>query len=558
MKNNLNNNNQDIKDFILEKINAWLPNKDILEIIRKENMTIENINMKRFIENLKSRNKNKEEPQKDDINEIINELFEDLRLKWITWNNAISAIRKTIKEKHNEILQNAEIIEMLKKYVSQKNKNEEINNSIDELNENIDEIKKYSVNDWKYIFYIKKVNKYWENDFEEIKIPVELVDWLFYDFSKFWKNMSWTEILKKYRLKPEVFQALKSRLGLYKASNTISPRTLENSSDEEIEKSIDSAIYTNINDKYKDKFVKSYDKVFETEAKKAFKVAWNVEHVIELIRDWISKMEPLKVDRKAINKMDYNSDIAIFLSSDYHFWESDDDILELRIDEVIKEMINTKEHYINWLSLWDLAETFLEEWMHPWQTNRMRKQWFELVQHIYKVFASKMVKVIENWKHLTVDRQGWNHDRMWKTNDMDRCRTWALVIWEMIELSLKNYIDQWLLIFNNYKWPTIRKMVWQLWIIANHGDWMWAKMTNAAILSKYWFWWDVYHIILEWDKHHFIANQDTNSMRVVTSSVKWGWQYSEEVIYKDSVPWYVKITETEKWKAKIILNMFDN
>lgn len=579
--NNMNNNTNkseilhaiNVKDFIIAKLKEWMTPKMVIKELEDNKYNTEHIsNLYKYVDNLKQRNKDKillesiqetqevnnSESNSLELEELVYSTFEDLRLKWIIWNKAILSIKQRVKDELDQTLENWEIIELLKRVRWQREQNEETQSVIQELNENIEDIKKYSVEDNHYIFHIKKQNWYWEDTFLEVRLPVSLVDWLFYDFSKFGSNMSSTQILQKYRLKPEVFQALKSRLGLYKASNVISPYTLENSNNEELDDKITHSVSSSIQDKYKEKFVRTYDKVFEQQAKKAFKTAGNIEDVIELVRDWIQDMEPLLVDRRAINTEIHNSDIAIFVSSDYHFGEQDDPLLEARLDELVNEMCLSREHNINWISLGDYAETFLEEGMHAWQTNRMRLHGFELVQYIYKVFASRMLKIVESGKHLTIDWQGGNHDRMGKTNDMDRARTWALVIGEMIELSLKNYIDQGLVTFNNYTSPTIRRKIWKLWIIANHWDWMWHKMTNDAILAKFGFWSDTYHIILEGDKHHFIANQGNNSIKVVTSSVKSGWQFAEEVIYKDNVPWFLKITETKTGKARIGMNMFDN
>ena len=89
-----------------------------------------------------------------------------------------------------------------------------------ELNENIEDIKKYTVENGDYIFHLRKVNEFGEEYFVEVKLPVTMVDGLFYDFSRFGNNMSGLEILRKYRLKPEVFAALKSRLVLSAAQAT--------------------------------------------------------------------------------------------------------------------------------------------------------------------------------------------------------------------------------------------------------------------------------------------------------------------------------------------------
>lgn len=569
-----------LKDVITDMIKEGKKPSQIIQQLKDDNIDTSELtnNIVRYIDNKRQYLKNKraynEEtdkwggPEKDEadfteqeLEDYIRSEFELLRMSWIVGKTAISKLKASVKNKFNFIIQEWHVVSILKSARDSQVEQEGINNAINELNSDIDSVKRYTVQNWNYLFNLRRTNDYGEEYFEEIVLPVKLVDWLFYDFSTYWNNLSWLAILQKYRLKPEVFAALKGRLWLYKASNVISPHTLEESTDEEVSALIENAVERSIQDKYKEKFVATYDKVFEKKAKEAFKVAWNIENVAEIVRESIKDLDPIKVDRidvdKARERLEVNSDIAIFLTSDYHFWEDDDLLLEARLDAVLDDMLTTPEMVINWISLWDLAETFIEEWMHPGQVNRMEKQWFDLVKYVYQVFASRIATLATSGKKVIVDWQWGNHDRDWKSNTMDRPRTWALVVWEMIELSLRNFIEQWLVEFRNYKTATIRQRVWKLWIIANHGDWMFHKMKNSDVLAKFWFWSDTYHVILEWDKHHFIAKQDTNSIRVVTSSIKSGWQYAEEVIYKDSVPWYLKIKETKTWKANVSMKMFD-
>lgn len=48
-------------------------------------------------------------------------------------------------------------------------------------------------------------------------------------------------MLRKYELKPEAWQCIKSRLRLYKASNVISPYTAENTPQDELDEKIEFA-----------------------------------------------------------------------------------------------------------------------------------------------------------------------------------------------------------------------------------------------------------------------------------------------------------------------------
>lgn len=47
--------------------------------------------------------------------------------------------------------------------------------------------------------------------------------------------MTQDQVIEKYRLKPEAWNAIKSAFRLYKTSHVLSPHTLETASDEELE-----------------------------------------------------------------------------------------------------------------------------------------------------------------------------------------------------------------------------------------------------------------------------------------------------------------------------------
>lgn len=430
-------------------------------------------------------------------------------------------------------------------------------NSIDELNDHFkDKASWYDIDEEtnEYIITYNKVNTItWVEEPITIRLDIDLVDRMARDFSWYGENLTQKQIIRKYWLDPHTWNVLKWRFSMFKQSNIFTDYTYEKSSEEDIANAIEESFdnkYWNKND-----ITTIYNKSFDKKAEKALKLFYSTESLIEYINETL-EIKPFKYKEFVWIKKVWKT--PVYVSSDYHFWEDDDDILEERLKKMFWDMINEQNSELVWFSLWDLWETFVEGGMHSGQTERMKTYWFDLVQKIVWIFWNWIKSVIDSGHKITIEWQGGNHDRTWKSNDMDRSRTWALVIWEMIKLSLSEYIEKWLLKFNNEKSPVNRLVLEDIKtvIIWNHGDGMWARKNTHEIISLYWEGSKYYNIILEGDKHHFNVNQDTNSLRIVTTSVKSWWQYAEDVIYKNSIAWYTKITFNEYNTPQVELRTF--
>lgn len=463
----------------------------------------------------------------DNYEEVLQELHE----KWYT-NTTQKQVRE-IKFHYKE-----DIISLRNKW------------AIEELNWHLKaDDKWYDIDGEDYVLTFNKVNAAtWVEEPITIRIWIALVDNMMKDFSRYWNDLTQKQIIKKYNLDPHTWQVLKGRFSMYKLWNVFTDYTYEKASSEEIEANISEAIDSRF--KKQNDIEILYDKAFDKKATAALNLVKTVDSLVDYLNQTLN-IKPLKYEavdyKKLVSK---NHSHPVYVSSDYHFWEDDDDILEKRVQSIFADMIEDENSEIIWFSLGDYAETFLEEWMKYWQVNRMKTEWFELVQKITNIFVWNIKNVLDSWKKMKIEWQGWNHDRNWKENSMDRRRLWALIIWEMISLSLKEYIEKWRLILNNEKWPVNRIVIEEVKTVLmwNHWDWEWAKKNTYELIALYWNWNDYYNLILEWDKHHFNVDQWTNFIRMITSSIKRWWQYAKDVIYKDSLPGYIKIT-FDKYKA---------
>lgn len=127
------------------------------------------------------------------------------------------------------------------------------------------------------------------------RLPVEMVDKMFKDYSEYGNNKSEEQMIQDYELLPEVWNMIKSRLRLYKKSHVFSPYTAENSSEEELDDLIVDATHEHV-DTVKKKMVRSHEKIFKEEAKKAFRILANRDEYLEHVQKFIEKWKPKNPD----------------------------------------------------------------------------------------------------------------------------------------------------------------------------------------------------------------------------------------------------------------------
>ena len=167
---------------------------------------------------------------------------------------------------------------------------------------------------------------------------------MFKDYSNKGNNLSGEKMRQKYKLKPQAWATIKSRLSLVKDSHVISPYTLENISegeaDEMIEKSIEEHIDTKV-----DKFVYSYDRQFKERAIKALKVVSNFENQLKLIEDAITSYEKLDID--FVPKTIDNNDMKMVVMTDIHFGKLDTASVIKRMDAVYQKIVASPERIIH-------------------------------------------------------------------------------------------------------------------------------------------------------------------------------------------------------------------
>jgi hypothetical protein len=144
---------------------------------------------------------------------------------------------------------------------------------------------------------------------------------MFKDFSRKGNNLSGEAMRAKYKLKPEAWNAIKSKLSLYKDSHVVSPYTLENLSPEDEAQVVHKAIEDHIDTKV-EKFTMTYDKEFKKRANEALKEKANFDYKLARLQEAIEKHEPIALDFEPV-VVDENEESANYVLTDIHLGKID-------------------------------------------------------------------------------------------------------------------------------------------------------------------------------------------------------------------------------------------
>lgn len=309
-------------------------------------------------------------------------------------------------------------------------------NDINILNNVISEKPRYDFIDDKYIVYTKVNSKDWPHK-ERYTLPLELVDNIFNDYSRYWKNMSWPAIMNKYRLKPKVRQLIKSHIGLYKDSNILSPMSMDNAEKQgKIEEVITDATITNYNDKYKDKYKDADIKILREKIKKWWKILWTYEWFIEELQPLVNSIKPLHITAKKYKKT--TSPTPAYVFGDLHLWKQETDKSVWRLMQMADDIIKHPSKTVYVIDIGDIFEAIMQWGMHPWQVETM--DWMfgvDLFMYWVNVYVEFFTKILNAGKKVHFVQKGGNHDRTSQLNADDKERMFATIFHEMLKAYLK-------------------------------------------------------------------------------------------------------------------------
>ena len=425
------------------------------------------------------------------------------------------------------------------------------NKGLKQLDESVIEKKLYDINDWHYVFYRLETNQNWYSERIPYPIKITTVDQIFKDYSKHWNNMTWESIIQKYNIKPETRSLLKSRLRLYKESNIVSPYTLENMPKDEIDDYLEWKISETIQDKYKNTFVKKDKAIKKREFIKYSNFYHSQQDFLKNVENILKNYKPKTIGKCILPKIN-NNDTFDYAFGDIHIWKEWTDEVIKRLQIITEYLISRPEKNLNLLFLWDLAESLVEWWMHPWQVEGM--DWpfgFNLMMYVVEILENMLFELYKSWKKIRFIWIPWNHDRISRNHNEDQARTGALVIFELIKRGVSWYDIE--LEYHRTKTTVIKTANFDY--IINHWDEWFAK---KAISSPEKILWDY---LKNTTKYVVVLFADQHNLKVI----EWKWytvvglwalagagSYDTR-LWLFSEPSWLGIEKNHKWTADLLV-----
>lgn len=421
---------------------------------------------------------------------------------------------------------------------------EGVNNSVEE--------RSYEVDDEHYIFYKAAVDNNGEKIRKRFRIPISMVDKLFYHFSRYGKNWTQQQIIDEFGLKPEAWNLIKSRLTLSKFSNVLSPISLERAEanwwEEALEQRMIDATHEAINDKYKERLVTTYDKQFHKIAKKALSRTLNQDYVIEQIQELLPLHKPREITFEIPELA--NTDEIVFAFGDMHVGRTTTDVVN-RMAQMLHYITQCPESVITLINLWDNREWVMmwSQIMHDSQqleNDLIGSQQMFAALDILENFITELVRAGKSVKYHAVIHS--NHDRVSKSDENDPEHILAIAFNELLKRGVSNMVQE----FTYHRERVKNFEAAGINFVISHGDLWFDKKKTEQILMMYW---DssLYNVCLSWHLHQAKLEEGTRYTRVSVPSINWGNMYSKEMIIAESAPWYVAIKKNSAGTADILL-----
>lgn len=278
----------------------------------------------------------------------------------------------------------------------------------------------------------------------EFSLPNEIVDKLFYSFSKHGLNLSTTQVINKFNLEPWQWHALKNALKLYKDSNIFSPHTVESTDPEEMKELVREKLNERINtlgyiveDEYNKTIISKYKEVIKKSTIKDLELTT----LLTELQDLLPKVE--------LNTYAYDGtpsdlgDNLIVVIADLHFGlnnSNSDQSPEFsvntlknnlnRIAQVVNEFRDRKIHVLN---LGDIIESFQgNNHIGSWKGLESGYYGSRLVIECYKTIVEFLASINNLASYSQIPG---NHDRSSSDNKEDVEGFISKIVFEFIRNS---------------------------------------------------------------------------------------------------------------------------
>jgi len=561
-----------IEEFIKSKNNSW--EKDLKELINKIYWIIEFpkdyifLILKFLIEN--------NIIEIDETNKIL------FTKKWtkyysfyknLTDENWFTEISWDLQKYIIELFKNNENIspvkiknKILKDFWIELNLNDLkiLKSKIDENPEKIDSLnnmwlevlksqKKYNIINNYYVFSIKTESLNWDKIIKDFQISIDEIDEIFYLFSEKWLNLSQNEVIEYKKLNPDIWHIIKWRLRLLKKSDLFWPYTMEFFWEDE---NFRAQKIQDITSRYtRDITRRDIDKWKSQESQKTIKKAQRIITSFEWIKEELFKiLEKTRLDPKNFKLHEQlpevNENEITFLFSDIHIWKQWQNYIEERLTHILNHIINSQENIINILINWDIFESLVQWWMHPWQTTSIdwkQSSPYETFMYAYNMFRDFIIEVAKHWKKIRLFWISWNHDRISENKSWDLERFWWMIFYTMLK-QLNEYAENIKIDFWKWEWHNFQAQ--EMNFILHHWDnWQvnqMRKKPEKIIMEQSYLVRNIVNLIVMWDQHNLqIWNPGYNIFTVLVPALWWKWEF-DTMLWISSNPWYLTI-KTQKF-----------
>ena len=347
------------------------------------------------------------------------------------YDNINELILKHIK-KNPEIKKNAAIAKLMIE-------EDEINYTIDHLSFLIKEFRKNNdLNDTVSVNVKSDDDSYdvvdghymWNSQMAgQIKIPVEVVDQIFYEYSKHGLDLSQMSIRKKHNLSIPQWHSIKRTLWLYKDSDIFSPYTCENTDMDEMQKMVASKMEMKFNDKsrlvedeYNKAVTKEYNKAIKTSNMKTYAL----ETMVDYLYDIVPETKVLKLSKTPVQKG--AKEHLIVTIADLHIGSRvegldltpnyDSGIVREHLSEVAKRVNEMSANHVTLCILGDLIESFTGlNQISSWQSIEFGMYGANVIKETMDILEGFFEEINNLDSVLAI---GGNHDRITSNYKEDR------------------------------------------------------------------------------------------------------------------------------------------
>jgi ribosomal protein L24 len=131
----------------------------------------------------------------------------------------------------------------------------------------------------------------WETQQGNIKIPVDTIDKMFYEYSRYGKDLSASEMRNRYNLKPWEWNSIKNRLQLTKDAHIFSPYTVDNTEPDKLQEIVAEKM-SGLAQDFGSVVVKQYNQTIYKEYKKAIMNTHKSRLLTEEFLDCVLSLKP--------------------------------------------------------------------------------------------------------------------------------------------------------------------------------------------------------------------------------------------------------------------------